>query len=87
MVKVKRGKLIKAPIYGIGNRIFGYEYWEVIPKSKLPKDLKYQGVSGHSYFSSFTHYYSKSKKKTYLKTYYGNKFVKLVKKVRFKKGR
>ena len=65
---------IKKPLYGIGNKIRGYESYKVIPKSKLPKDLKYQGVSGDRYFRSFTHYYSPSTKKTYLKTASG-KFV------------
>jgi len=88
MVKIRKNKpkekIIIVPMYGIGNKIYGYEYYRIIPKNKIPKDLSYQGVSGNDYFGSMTILYSPSKKKHYYQTYFG-KFVELIKETKLKK--
>jgi hypothetical protein len=46
-----------------------------IKKEQLPDDLDYQGVSGHSYYLSFAHYWSETKGRTFYQSYLGDWYV------------
>ena len=64
--------IIRVPIYGAGNRIYGEEVWK---KAKMSKDAGYSGTSGHGYFGSLNHYWSKKQKKQFFVTGQGNTVV------------
>lgn len=54
------------PIYGIGNKIYGYEKYKILPKNIIPKDVEYQGA-GEFNNRGVSFYYSKSKNRNYMR--------------------
>lgn len=61
---IKSAQKIKFPIYGIGNIVRGEEIYNIVPKSKIPQDISYQGLR-EFHGSAMSIYYSKSKNEYY----------------------
>lgn len=73
-----RRKFIDVPIYGIGNIITRTVRYDVIPPSRLPDDLEYQGIGGDDFLGAFTIYYSPKTGKSYTELASTGEFIKVV---------